>query len=112
MKKIIGNNLKNLRKESGLSQEQVAEYLSISQSAYARIENGQSHSWSIHLEQFCVLYKINVELLFIENALIPISNQKEINHDIQVNQISGKLIERYETKINDLQQIIYALKNE
>ena len=33
----IGNNLKNLRKNKGWSQEQVADYLNLSQSAYARI---------------------------------------------------------------------------
>jgi transcriptional regulator with XRE-family HTH domain len=111
MKKIMGNNLKNLRKERGLSQEQVADYLSISQSAWARIENGQSQSWTIHLEKLCVLYKINIESLFIENAYASNSNPSINNHHIQINQILNKLIEQYETQINDLKHIIYDLKN-
>ena len=40
MNTIVGSKIKALRKEKGLSQEQVADYLHISQSTYARIENG------------------------------------------------------------------------
>ncbi|MFC6246349.1 helix-turn-helix transcriptional regulator [Flavobacterium psychroterrae] len=44
MNVVVGNKLKELRKNRNLSQEQVADYLTISQSAYARIESGESHS--------------------------------------------------------------------
>jgi len=40
MNTVVGAKIKYLRKEKGLSQEQVAEYLHVSQSTYARIENG------------------------------------------------------------------------
>lgn len=40
----IGNKLKQLRKSKSMSQEQVADYLHLSQSAYARMESGESHS--------------------------------------------------------------------
>ena len=53
MNTTVGNNLKNLRKKKGWSQEQVSEYLNLSQSAYARIENGESHSWSSHIDKIC-----------------------------------------------------------
>jgi len=39
MNSLIGTRIKNLRREKGFSQEQTADYLLISQSAYARIEN-------------------------------------------------------------------------
>jgi transcriptional regulator with XRE-family HTH domain len=57
----VGNKLKFLRKQKGLSQEQVSEYLHISQSAYARIENGVSHSWAMYINEFCELFVIKPE---------------------------------------------------
>lgn len=38
------NNLKIYRRESGLTQEQVAEKLNVSRQAVAKWENGVSHS--------------------------------------------------------------------
>ena len=64
MNKAIGKSLKALRKNKGLSQEAVAEYLNISQSAYSRIETGDSNSWSIHLERLCNFYKVEPATIF------------------------------------------------
>lgn len=44
MNTTIGKKLKELRKQKGLTQEQTADYLFISQSAYARMESGESYS--------------------------------------------------------------------
>jgi len=41
----VAEKIKRLRKSKGFSQEEMAEKLHISQSAYARIETGESHSW-------------------------------------------------------------------
>ena len=38
-KMTIGHKLKNLRKQKGLSQEEMAEKLNMSQQVYSRIEN-------------------------------------------------------------------------
>jgi transcriptional regulator with XRE-family HTH domain len=64
MNKAIGIALKALRKNNGLTQEGLAEYLNISQSAYSRIENGDSNSWSIHLEKLCKFYNVNPAIIF------------------------------------------------
>jgi transcriptional regulator with XRE-family HTH domain len=64
MNQAIGKTLKALRKNNGLSQEVLAEYLNISQSAYSRIENGESNSWSFHLEKLCKFYNVTPALLF------------------------------------------------
>jgi len=64
MNQAIGIALKALRKKNGLSQEVLAEYLNISQSAYSRIENGDSNSWSIHLEKLCNFYEIKPATMF------------------------------------------------
>lgn len=43
MNVFISIKLKNLRKNKILSQEEVADLLYISQSAYARMENGENY---------------------------------------------------------------------
>lgn len=58
MNDAIGKTLKALRKNNGLSQETVANYLNISQSAYSRIETGESNSWTFHFEKLRNFYKI------------------------------------------------------
>lgn len=64
MNQAIGIALKALRKNNGLSQEVLAEYLNISQSAYSRIENGDSNSWSIHFDKLCNFYEIKPARMF------------------------------------------------
>nr|WP_235906061.1 helix-turn-helix transcriptional regulator [Patiriisocius marinistellae] len=53
-----------MRKQKGLSQEETADLLNISQAAYARIENGKTNSWSIHLNKICQIFQCNPENLF------------------------------------------------
>jgi transcriptional regulator with XRE-family HTH domain len=42
MNVTIGNKIKQLRKSKSMTQEQVADYCIQSQSAYARMESGES----------------------------------------------------------------------
>lgn len=63
MKTEIGKKLKKLRKSKGLSQEQVADALCISQSAYSRIEKGETNSWAHLIDPICNLYDITFEQL-------------------------------------------------
>ena len=108
----IGNKLKNLRKQKGWSQEQVADYLSLSQSAYARMENGESNSWANNIDKICKIYNIEIEELFKQDSVIINHNQQGGGGYIQiVNQLSEKLIEQYEERINELKEIITELKS-
>jgi len=50
-----------LRKSKGFSQEEMAEKLHISQSAYARIKNGESHSWAAHIEKLSEIFEMKPE---------------------------------------------------
>ena len=63
MKITIGKQIKALLKNKGVSQEAVADYLNISQSAYSRIENGNSHSWACYVEKICIYFQVNPEYL-------------------------------------------------
>lgn len=109
----IGNKLKQLRKQKGFSQEQVADYLYISQSAYARMENGESHSWANHIEKICEIYEITPEELFKNDNIIigNIGTNNGVGYAEVVNQLSEKLIEQYEKRLQEKDELIKELKN-
>ncbi|ADY14294.1 helix-turn-helix domain-containing protein [Sphaerochaeta globosa] len=52
----IGNRLKELRKQSGLMQKHIADYLGVDQSLIARFENGDRAMTSATLEKLAMLY--------------------------------------------------------
>ena len=74
MKIAIGKHIKALRKNKGVSQEAVADYLNISQSAYSRIENGDSHSWACYVEKICIYFEIKPKHLMTPK--IEVNDQK------------------------------------
>ena len=69
MKSVIGKRIRYLRKSKGITQEQMADLIGISQSAYSRIEKGESHSWSIHLEKIASILETKVENIIITNEI-------------------------------------------
>lgn len=113
MNSIIGNKLKNLRKLKGWSQEQASDYLKISQSSYARMESGESHSWANHLDKISEVFDISPEeLVKIENVIL--DSEQHVgtsNNALIINQLSEKLIEQYEERIKELKETIFGLKN-
>ena len=76
MKEAIGKQIKALRKNKGVSQEAVAEYLNISQSAYSRIENGDSHSWACYIEKISAFFGVKPKHLITPKTVT--KNQKQI----------------------------------
>lgn len=120
MNRIIGNKLKTLRKSKGLKQEQVADYLKLSQSAYARIENGESHSCAYHIDKISELFEIEIDDLLKHNTVITNLSQNDdhSNDVIIINQLSAKLIEILEKqleekdlKILELEKVLFLKKS-
>lgn len=95
MNTLVANKIKTLRKQKGLSQEQVAEYLHITQPTYVCIENGDSNSWANYIEPICNLFEIQPEDLLRQESVIINHNQKGGGGYIQINQLSEKLIEQF-----------------
>lgn len=109
---IVGNKLKILRKNKDMSQEEVADFLKISQSAYARMESGESHSWANHILKICAIFDIIPEdLLKIDNVQEKIIG-KEKTAEISVSQLSEGIIEQYAERIKELKKTIKDLKKE
>ena len=76
MKEAIGKQIKALRKNKGVSQEAVADYLNISQSAYSRIENGGSHSWACYIDKISAYFGVKPKHLIAPKIVT--KNQKQI----------------------------------
>lgn len=96
-----------------MSQEQVADYLHLSQSAYARMESGESHSWASHIDKICEVFDITPEELVRSEKVIigNIGTNNGVGYAEVVNQLSEKLIELYEERIKELKQIIVDLNS-
>ena len=119
MTTAVANKIRNLRKAKGYSQEEVAERLSISQSAYARIERGESHSWAAHLEKLSEIFEVKPEELLSDDSN-NFNNQEQkggmafqfVGTINTINSLSEKLIEQYEVRITELKEEVASLKEE
>ncbi|MDO4879924.1 MAG: helix-turn-helix transcriptional regulator [Capnocytophaga sp.] len=114
MNLIVGEKIKKLRKSRNLSQEEVADFINVSQSTYARIESGTSNSWAGYILPICQLFNIPPEeLLKSENIVIHNNNTScQYSGGYVINQISEKLIEQYEKRISEKEEYIKFLQKE
>lgn len=101
MKNSIAEKIRFLRKSKNYSQEEMAEKLCISQSAYARMERGESNSWANHIVKLSEIFEIKPEEFFVFNP----------NNKISYNNLSEKLIEQYEARIKVLEEQLEYWKN-
>jgi len=108
----FGKNIKKLREQKGYTQEQVADYLNISQPAYARIENGNRNSWSNYLEPLCVFFEVQPEDLISSDSVIVNQNQRGGNGAFIIYQLSEKLIDQYEIRLKEKDELIKKLEDQ
>ncbi|QOG03550.1 helix-turn-helix domain-containing protein [Flavobacterium sp. MDT1-60] len=112
MNKIVGNNLKMLRKAKNMSQEEVADILKISQSAYARMERGESASWAAHFNRICQAFEIVPEELIkkeLGTEIYASLIDPERLTELRILSVYRKIIKKYELEIEDLKTIIKYL---
>jgi transcriptional regulator with XRE-family HTH domain len=113
MNLFVGYKLKIFRKNIGWTQERMSDQLFISQSAYARMENGQSQSWAGHIDNICKIFEIKPEALFRREEEI---KSVETGHDEMTQNallsVYQKIIKKYETQILELEQSIRDLKED
>lgn len=107
----VSNKIKALRTKKGLSQEQVADYLNISQSTYARIEKGETSSWANYINPICELFEIQPEDLLKQDIIIVNQNQQGGNGAFIINQLSETIIEQYELRLAEKNKYITRLEN-
>ncbi|PHS68092.1 MAG: transcriptional regulator [Flavobacterium sp.] len=114
MNDIVGNKIKELRKSKRLSQEEVADFLNVSQSTYARIEKGESNSWVNNIAPICELFDIKPDELLKQDTIVISQNQQggNSNNAYVINQLSEKLISQFEETIKEKDAIILMLKTQ
>lgn len=109
----VKKRIKSLREEQSLSQEQMAEKLHMSASAYAKLERGETHLNLYKLEQIANIFKVDISELISpaqKNVFFVMNeNGKDINY-YGDNDVSAREIEKLELIIAHKDEII-AQKN-
>jgi|GEM_PF-211688 len=93
---------------------EVAEFIHVSQSTYARIESGVSNSWAGYILPLCELFGIQPEELLKSDHIVINNNNTSCQYSggYVINQISDKLIEQYEKRLAEKDSLIDYLQKE
>ena len=98
MNEIVGKNLKELRRKNGYTQQQVSNYLEITQSNLSKIENGERNFNMILLDKLCLLYNCSPEYLlgeidYHEKSSIAFRSDEKVDLNVvaKMNEITGFL---------------------
>jgi transcriptional regulator with XRE-family HTH domain len=73
----LGTKLRQLREEHRLSQEEVATFLGITQSAYNKKESNQSEIKANEVFKIAELYKIAIQSLFPESSWVQFQENRD-----------------------------------
>ena len=79
----IAERLQELRKQSGYSQEQVAEMLGLSRQAISKWESGQGKPEIDSIIKLTEIYHVSADyiLLGTEKVSVPVPEKKELSHE-------------------------------
>ena len=99
----LPENLRRIRKENNLSQEQLAEKLGVSRQAVSKWESGQSYPEMDKVLQICKTFNFNMDELMNENV-------KEVAENKQVNSNINKTIEDFFEFITKTVDMFSAMK--
>jgi transcriptional regulator with XRE-family HTH domain len=112
---IVGNRLKQLRKVRNMSQEEVADFLLTSVSAYARMERGESSSWANYFNKICAVFEITPQDLVKKESGSSVyenmTNEERLTETAMLS-FYRKIIRQYELQIDDLKIIITNLSRD
>ena len=84
----LSDNLKKIRKEHNLSQEQLAEKLGVSRQSVSKWESGQAYPEMDKMIQICQMFNLSVDELLNENY-------KEVNNNKQSKNSINKFIDDF-----------------
>jgi len=113
----FGQKLSDLRKFRGISQEQLATDLNISQSSVSNYELGVTKPDTEILKRICDYFNIPVTYMFSDEKLIfhtVENNNGNSGYMINstLNTYTDKIIELYELRIKEKDELISFLKKE
>lgn len=84
----FSDNLKKIRKEHNLSQEQIAEQLGVSRQSVSKWESGQAYPEMDKMLQLCKLFNLNIDELLNQDI-------KEVNNTKQAKNNINKFIDDF-----------------
>ena len=116
MNTSVGKKLKELRKSSGFTLEEICKQLNISPSTYTRMEKGETATWASMIDKICSIYNIEPEeLLLSEEKYILINNNQKGGSTTltgnSINNLSEKVIDLYERMLSEKDKKIADLEN-
>ena len=113
----FGKKLADLRKQKGISQEQLASDLNISQSSISNYESGLTKPDTEILKKICDYFNVPITYMF--------SDEKIIFHTVEnhngnsgyminstLNTYTDKIIELYELRLKEKEELVSFLKKE
>ena len=77
---MLSENLKKIRKDNNLSQEQLAEKLGVSRQSVSKWENGEAYPEMDKVLNICKLYNYNIDELLNENVT-SVKEEKEAKNN-------------------------------
>lgn len=112
---MIGERIKRIRESKGYSQEYLAEELSISQSAYSDLENNKTKLNLKRLHRIAEVLEIDVLELMSNGEPITFNDNQNggvANNALIINQLAEQVIEQYEIRLKEKDEIILLLKQQ
>jgi transcriptional regulator with XRE-family HTH domain len=114
LEKIIGNKIRSLRTLKELSQENVAEMLGISITAYSKIERGETDVQLSRLNQIAQVFKVSIEeILNFGDKIVHSFNGNGTGNNVIISNSEQSLLielERLRTKTQGQDREIDHLK--
>ena len=106
-KKAFGENLKNLRKQKGVSQAQLAEIIGMSAKNITKIETGKSFPRAENINKLLKLFNVSENVLFSGSDKFEIKqNSNKIEALKIINNASDKHIKIYLSMLKQLRDMI------
>ena len=106
-KKAFGENLKNLRKQKGFSQAQLAEIIGMSAKNITKIETGKSFPRAENINKLLKLFNVSENVLFSGSDKFEIKqNSNKIEALKIINNASDKHIKIYLSMLKQLRDMI------
>lgn len=99
----IGNNIKFLRHKNGITQEQLAEHLSVSYQAVSKWETNSNTPDISLLPKIAAFFNVSIDMLFSENISVCQGEFQEIKDDdvIRIVQMRGRQILKVTSNFSD-----------
>lgn len=110
MKNYIGLNIRHLRSENNLQQDEFASLFNVSRDAIGTYERGKSTPKLETIQQICMHFNLSLDDFVLHN----LSEVKAVGRASQTSNESDscKLCEMYERMIEDKDKLIEALERE